>query len=150
MPGGAPAGGGGSATPIDPNFAAAATVPLFLFSQTEAPAMQKEGPIVAGNFQQGQTLESQFQVQPGKCYTVLAVGAGVQEVDLVMLALTPVPGLSPELGRDKGAGHQASLGGRGQCIKPLTATLFPMPITAKWVVTARVGAGVIAGQLFSK
>ena len=112
--------------------------------------MQKEGPIVAGNFQQGQSLESQFQVQPGKCYTVLAVGAGVQEVDIVMLAITPVPGLAPELGRDKGTGNQASLGGRGQCVKPLTATLIPMPISAKWVVTARAGAGIIAAQLFSK
>ena len=32
------------------------------------------GSALAGNFQQGQFLESQIQLQPGKCYTVVASG----------------------------------------------------------------------------
>jgi glycerol-3-phosphate dehydrogenase len=55
--------------------------------------MQKEGPTVAGNFQAGQTLESTFTFTPGKCYTLIATGAGVTDVGLEMQYVTPVPGL---------------------------------------------------------
>lgn len=80
------------AHPIDPNFAGAATVPLMAFAQQEAPGMKAEGGIFAGQFQRGEILEQQLQMMPGKCYTVLAVGAGVAEVDLTLIALAPCPG----------------------------------------------------------
>ena len=136
----------GSATPIDPNVASVATVPLTAFAAQEAPGMTREGPVVAGQFKEGQTLEQAIQILPGKCYTVLAVGAGIQEMDIQMIALTPVPGLSPTLAQDSGSGSNASLGGRGNCFK----WSAPVGIQAKFVMKATRGQGIAAGQLFVK
>ena len=142
----APSGGGSMASSIDPNLASAATVPLQAFAVNEAPGMKAEGGPFAGQFQAGQILEQQFQILPGKCYTVLAVGAGVSEVDLQLVALTPVPGMSPVLAQDSGTGTKASLGGRGNCYR----WTLPVGINAKVVVKATAGSGIIASQLYSK
>jgi hypothetical protein len=147
--GGTPPGGqqgSASATPIDPTFATAATVPLMALANTEAPGMQREGPVVAGQFQEGQSLESTFQMLPGKCYTVLAVGAGISEMDIALIALTPLPGASPVLAQDTGQGASAVLGGRGNCYK----WSLPVGINAKMVLKATRGQGVAAGQLYVK
>ncbi|MBK8259462.1 MAG: hypothetical protein IPK82_43250 [Polyangiaceae bacterium] len=144
----APQGGQstGAATPIDPTLASAATGPLFLLSQTEAPGMQKEGPVVAGNFQQGQSLEQQIQLSPGKCYTVLAVGVGISEMDVSLVLATPLPGMSPVLAQDSSTGATASLGGKGNCYK----WSAPLATPAKFVMVARAGQGIAAGQLYVK
>ncbi len=138
--------GGGSASPIDPTLASAATVPLNAMAGTEAPGMKAEGPPFAGQFQPGQVLEQQTQILPGKCYTVLAAGAGVTEVDITLVALTPIPGMSPVLAQDSGTGANASLGGRGNCYR-WTA---PVGVNAKIVLKATAGQGIVAGQLYSK
>lgn len=137
---------GGLAARIDPNFAAAATGPLMLFAQQQAPGMQREGNVAAAQFQEGQTLEEPVNLQPGKCYTVLAVGAGTQEVDITLVAVTPLPGTSPVLAQDSGSGTSASLGGRGNCFK----WSLPVGINAKYVIKATRGQGIIAAQLYSK
>ena len=144
--GGAPAAGGGSAQALDPNLAALAVGPLGLFANSEAPGMAKDGPVVAGNFQTGQTLEGTFTFQPGKCYTLVAQGAGPSAVGLEMQYVTPLPGLAPSIGRSSQAGAQASIGGKANCLRPIS----PFPAQAKFIVTAKAGAGVIAAQLFSK
>jgi hypothetical protein len=131
---------------IDPNLAALAVGPLTIFANSEAPGMAKEGPTVAGNFQTGQTLESAFSFQPGKCYTVVAVGAGITEIDIEMQYVTPIPGLNPQIGKDSQKGSQASIGGKGNCLKPLS----PIPANAKFIVRATSGAGVAAAQLYVK
>jgi hypothetical protein len=149
FPGQAPASGGasgGSAQQIDPNLAQLAVAPLTMFANSEAPGMTKEGPTVAGNFQEGQTLEGSFSFQPGRCYTVVAVGAGIQEIDIEMAYVTPIPGLSPSIGKDSQKGAQASIGGKGNCLKPLS----PIPANAKYIVRAARGAGVAAAQLYVK
>ena len=107
---------------------------------------RREGPTVAGNFQEGQTIEGAFSFQPGKCYTVVAVGAGIQEIDIEMQYVTPIPGLAPSIGKDTQKGAQASIGGKGNCLKPLS----PIPANAKFIVRAAKGAGVAAAQLYSK
>lgn len=142
----APTASGPAATPIDPNFAAIATGPLFVFAATEAPGMAKDGPLVAGNFQQGQVLETPVNLQPNKCYTVLAVGVGIQEVDITLVLTTPIPNMNPVLARDSGGGSQASLGGKGKCY----VWQVPVAAQAKYVITATKGAGVAAGQMYSK
>jgi hypothetical protein len=108
--------------------------------------MTKEGPVIAGNFQTGQTIESAFSFQPGKCYTVVAVGAGITELDIEMQYVTPIPGINPSIGKDGQRGAQASIGGKGNCLKPLS----PFPTNAKFIVRASAGAGVAAAQLYSK
>lgn len=141
-----PASGGGSAQAIDPNLAAAAAAPLQVFANTEAPGMTKEGAPVAGNFQTGQTLEGQFSFQPGKCYTVVAAGVGITELDLEMQYVTPIPGVNPSISRDSQKGAQASIGGKGNCLKPLS----PFPANAKFIVKATSGAGMAVAQLYVK
>jgi hypothetical protein len=83
---------------------------------------------------------------PGKCYTVLAVGVGVQEVDISLVAVTPIPQASGVLAQDQGSGASSSLGGRGNCFK----WSFPVGINAKYVIKATRGQGLIASQLYSK
>ena len=144
--GGAPGGSTGAATPMDPTLATVATGPLFLLAQTDAQGMNKEGAVVAGNFQNGQTLESSFQLNPGKCYTVLAVGAGITEMDVSIVLATSIPGMSSVLAQDSGSGATASLGGKGNCYK----WSAPLAAPAKWVMKARTGQGIAAGQLYSK
>ena len=142
----APAGGGGAsggtAQPMDPNLAVAASAPLMTLGNTEAPGAQKEGNAIAGNFQQGQTLEGSFTMQPGRCYTVVAASAGIQQLDISVVALTPIPGMSPQLGSATGragmAGSQAVLGSKANCIK-----LAFTPVV-------EVGAGLGAAQLYVK
>jgi hypothetical protein len=134
------------ATPIDPNLAAAATVPLQAFAASEAAGMKAEGPPFAGQFQAGQILEQPTQVLPGKCYTIVGVGAGVTELDIQLIALTPVPGMSPVLAQDNSSGANASLGGRGNCYR----WTLPVGINAKIVLKATAGSGIAAGQLYSK
>jgi hypothetical protein len=137
---------GGTAQPLDPNLAALATGPLAIYAGTEAPGMNKEGGIVAGNFQAGQTLESGFTFQPGKCYTLVAQGAGPTQIELEMQYVTPIPGLAPSIGKSSQKGSQASIGGKNNCLRPLS----PMAAQAKFIVRATAGAGVIAAQLYSK
>jgi hypothetical protein len=117
-----------------------------LFAQQQAPGMNREGNVAAANFQEGQTMEEAVNLQPGKCYTVLAVGAGVAEVDISLQLTTPVPGMNPALAQDSGSGQQAALGGGGNCYK------WPWPVAgqAKYVIKATRGAGLVAGQLYSK
>ncbi len=137
---------GGSAARIDPNAAGLATGPLMLFSQQQAPGMQREGNVAAANFQEGQSMEEAVSLQPGKCYTVLAVGAGVAEVDISLQLTTPMPGMNPALAQDSGSGQQAALGGGGNCYK----WPWPMAGQAKYVIKATRGAGLVAGQLYVK
>jgi hypothetical protein len=116
---------------------------------SDAQGMQREGNVVAGQFQEGQTLEGPFQLSAGKCYAVLAVGVGVMETDLTLVA--SVPGMNPVLAQDQGSGPKAVLGGGGNCYKlPIPAGPFPVAFPAKFVVRASKGAGVIAAQLYVK
>ncbi len=137
---------GGLAQRIDPNAAGLAVGPLMLFAQQQAPGMQREGNVAAANFSEGQTMEEPVNLQPGKCYTVLAVGAGVGEVDIALQLTTPMPGMNPALAQDSGSGQQAALGGGGNCYK----WPWPMAGQAKYVIKATRGAGIVAGQLYVK
>lgn len=144
VPGNAPSGP--AATPIDPAFAGAATFPLQAFAQTEAPGMQREGALSAANFQEGQILEQSLTLQPGKCYAVLAVGIGIQEVDITLASNLNIPGLTPVLARDTGSGSQASLGGKGNCYR----VPVPVAVPAKYIVRASKGSGLAAAAVFVK
>ncbi|HRH01031.1 MAG TPA: hypothetical protein PLR99_32530, partial [Polyangiaceae bacterium] len=149
MPGAAPAGGsGGTAQVIDPNMAQLAVGPMMMYANSEAPGMQKEGNLAAANFSTGQTLEGAFTIAPGKCYTLVAAGVGVTSIDLEMFIVTPIPGLPPgSFAKNASKGAQTSIGGKANCVK---LALSPVPVNAKWVATAKGGAGLVAVQLYSK
>jgi len=148
----APAAGGGGATggsaqQIDPNLAGLAAGPMMMYANSEAPGMAKEGNIAAANFQPGQTLEGNFTIQPGKCYTLVAAGAGISSIDLEMFLVTPIPGMQGSFAKNASKGAQTSIGGKANCVK---LALSPIPVQAKWVATAKAGAGLMAVQLYSK
>jgi hypothetical protein len=75
------------ATPVDPSLAAGAQQVLNGLAQQKAVAGSKPvGSALTGNFQQGQVLETQVQLQPNKCYTVVAAGLPpVAEVNVKFL-----------------------------------------------------------------
>src|SRR5206468_2938633 len=101
---------GGQATPLAPGAAAAATPILMGLGASEAPGMQPEGGVFAGQFQEGQTLEQPINIQAGKCYTVVAAGAGVQQLDIQLVGQL-VPMAPPVVvAASNGSGPTATLG----------------------------------------
>src|SRR5688572_9522539 len=136
------------ATAIDPSMAAAVQPVLTQLASTKAPAGAKPiGSLMAANFQQGQQLEAQVQMEPGKCYTV--VGAAlppVAELDLKLIAVTPLAGMAPVLAVDNTSGVQSVLGEKPNCFK----WAWPIAAPVKVVVTVTSGQGLAAAQLFGK
>jgi hypothetical protein len=139
---------GGPAQPLAPGAAAAATPILMGLGQSEAPGAHPDGGVFAGNFQEGQILEQPINVQAGKCYTVVAAGMGVQQLDIQLVA-QPAPMLPPTVLAQSqgGGGPTATLGGKAAgCFKN------PLPFggPAKIILKATRGAGMAAAQVFSK
>ena len=133
-----------SATPIAPAAAAIATPALTALASAETRGMSPEGGAFAGNFQQGQTLEQPFNVEPGKCYTVVGVGVGITELDIQIVGqLGP---MSQVLAQDNQQGPQAVVGSAGNCFKN------PLPVggPAKVVMTATGGTGIAVAQIYKK
>jgi hypothetical protein len=143
-----PPAAGGQAQPVDPSLAAGAQQVLNGLAQQKAVAGSKPvGSALAGNFQQGQVLETQINLQPNKCYT--AIGAGlppIGEVNVKFLAVTPIPGSAMILAQDQGTGSQAVLGEKPNCYKNPT----PIPIPVKMVLEVTSGSGIAAAQLYEK
>lgn len=121
--------------------------PLMMAEQQEVPGMQPATELVAGQFQQGQTLEQQFQMAPNRCYAALAVGAGISEMHIQFIAMQPIPGVpNPVLAEDKSSGNVGKLGTRGTCFR----WQAPFGVNAKVVYTAVAGSGIAAGRVYAK
>lgn len=136
------------ATPVDPAMAAAAT-PLLqpLANQHIEAGAQPMGAAIAGQFQQGQSLEHQIQMQPGKCYTVVAAGAPpIAELTLQLVPVMPLPGMQPVLAQDQDTGATAVIGKKPNCFK----WAFPAPAAMKLIMTVTSGQGVAAAQVYEK
>lgn len=137
------------ATPIDPSAAAAVQPILSQLAASKAPAGAKPiGSVMAANFQQGQQLEAQVQMEPGRCYTLIGAGLPptVTEVDLKLVAITPMAGMAPILAVDNTTGVQAVLGERPNCFK----WAWPISAPVKVVLSVSGGSGLAAAQLFGK
>lgn len=141
---------GPAAQPADAASAQAATQLLGPLAKQHAPAGAKPvGPAIAGQFQQGQALEGQIQMQPGKCYTVVAAGVPgtVQNVDLQLVPSMALPGL-PQMvmAQDQTAGPTAVIGNKPDCYK------WPLQLAApiKLILTVSQGQGPAAAQVYVK
>jgi hypothetical protein len=141
----------GTATPMDPSMAAMASTLIANIGMTEAPGMQKEGNVMAGSFQQGQTLESVFTMQPGKCYTVVGTGIGMTQLDLNAALVMPLPGINGTFGSGTSkasmTGLQVVMGPKDKCLK---LAFSPIAAQVKVTLTSTKGAGTAAAQIFSK
>lgn len=141
-----PAPAGGAAQPIDPTMAGMLTPVLTQVAGSEVKGMQPEGKAFAANFQPGQTLEQPFTLNPGKCYSVVGVGMGIQQMDITIVT-QPVPQLPPQvLAQSNTQGPNATLGGKGACYKNPT----PFAAPAKVVVKATQGQGMGLAQIYVK
>lgn len=110
------------------------------------PGAKPLGGVMACSFQQGQQLSKQVQMQPGKCYTVVGAGVGVTELDLQIVAVTPIPGMAPVLAQDQETGPQAVVGKNPNCYK----WALPLAGTVNVVMTAKAGTGLAAAQVYEK
>lgn len=140
------AAGGSPATPIAPAAAAVAQPLLTQLAAGEVQGMQPEGSTFAGQFQEGQVLEQQFTIQPGKCYSVVGASMGIQELDIqLVLNASPLP---PQvLAQDNSQGGTAVLGGKANgCFK----NALPVGGPGKVVVKATRGAGMAIAQIYVK
>ena len=142
------ASSGGSATPIDP-AAGAVVQPIIntLAQQHTVAGAKPVGSVLVGNFQAGQTLEGQIQLQPQKCYTVVASALPpVTELNVQLVATTIIPNVSPVLATDSDTGTQAIIGKKPNCYR----WPFPLAAPAKVILTVASGAGLAAVQVYEK
>jgi hypothetical protein len=137
--------GNRTAQQIDPNLAAGATIPLTQLQMTHAQGMQKEGPVLAGNFSEGQQLEQAVQLMPNKCYTIIGSSAGIQELDIQLVVVTPL-GQPTAVAQDQMTGANAVVGASGNCFR----WQLPVGANGKFIMTATRGGGVAAAQMYVK
>lgn len=105
------------------------------------------GPLVAGQFAQGQSLREPLTLNPGACYTVIAVAAApVTEVDLALTPAVAVPGFNPTAAKDPETGLVATIGKKPSCFK------WALPAAGSMTLTLTVpgGQGVAAAQVYEK
>ena len=138
-------GGAGSATPVDANVAGAASLILNQVGASRAPGMNREGNVIAANFQTGQTMEQVIQLQQTRCYTIVAAGPAVSGWEFTLLLVPgPIP-LNPVLNQEASSGNVGTMSGGGNCFK------WNWPnAQARMVVKVTQGSGVAAAQLYSK
>lgn len=144
QPTGTAPAGGGQATPIN---AAMATPVITAIAAGEVQGMQPEGGAFAGQFAEGQTLEQPFNINPGKCYSVVAVAlpGGIQELDAqIVVQIPPAPAFV--LAQDNATGPNATVGGKGSCFKNPS----PFGGPGKVIIRATRGAGFAGAQLYVK
>jgi hypothetical protein len=148
IPGVATTQTGPTATQLDPTAAQAATQLITPLGAQHAPGAKAVGSAIAGNFQQGQSLEAQVQMNPGKCYTVIGVGLPpVANLDISLVPALPIPGLpAATMAADNTVGSTAIVGDKPNCFR----WALPMSGMMKVVMTVSQGSGVAAAQVFEK
>lgn len=130
--------------------AAAAVSPILagLVKDNVQSGAKPVGDAVVGNFGANQTLEFPVQLQPNKCYTVIAAGLPpVSEVALQLQLTTALPGMAPVLAVDSDRGPTAVIGKKSQCYK---WTLGVIPAPGKVVVQVPGSTGLVAAQVYEK
>jgi hypothetical protein len=146
--GGGTAAAGASAQPIDAAAASVVQPVLNDLAKKHAVAGSKPlgAPMVA-SFQTGQTLEAQIQLQPQKCYTVVATALPpVTELNVQIVLATPLSNLSPVLAVDSESGTTSVVGKKPNCYK----WAMPVATAAKVVLQVAAGSGLAAAQVYEK
>jgi hypothetical protein len=114
----------------------------------EAKGMKEDGPAIGGMLQEGGELTQEFNLMPGKCYTILGQGLPpIAELDMQLSAKSLLPALPPALlAADKTSGPAASIGSGKNCYKN------PFPIAAPVILSVKAtkGSGPAGAQVYSK
>jgi hypothetical protein len=144
----------GACAPAQPIDAGLAGPGLDVLAQQHmVPGARPTGLTLAGNFQQGQCLEVPFQLDPGKCYTIVGMSlGGITNLDLelkpaVLQGLPVLPGFQlPPAASDTTAEPTAVIGPKPNCYKwPL-----PMPMPMTLVMRVSAGQGMAAARVYAK
>jgi hypothetical protein len=138
------ASGGGSAQEVDASLAEAVKPLLQQLLKTQVPAGAKPmGNLIVANFSApGQKLEKQLLLTGNKCYTVVAAGVGVAEVNLKFVPVLP---MAQPIAEDKTTGPQAVLGPSPNCYNQMIVSA-PMNL----VIEVPQGQGLVAVQAYEK
>lgn len=108
-----------------------------------APGMSPDGQVAKGNLSEGGHVGFIVNMEPTKCYAIVAYGVGVTDLDVNLLA----PPLYNFLaGQDGMAGPTAVIGASPKPMCPL----IPMTVPYKVDLHAKKGGGAVAAQLYSK
>lgn len=137
------------ASPLDLSAAQAATSLLPSLAGTKAmPGAKAVGAPIAAQFQPGQCVEVTVNMNPGKCYSVVAGGLPtVQNLDLSLVAAATLPGLPQVVAAsDNSVGPTAVLGEAPNCFK----WALPVAGTMKLIVRVSSGQGLAAAQVLEK
>lgn len=134
--------------PVAQEGAALSDGPLREACDREAAGMQLEGDLIASKLGAGQVFEQEFKLQPGRCYTLVAVGGeGVRELDASFETFGPARSKTAVLAADSSTGTTAVVGGGGTCFTWLADA---NPTAAKFVLRVRDGGGVVVSQLYAR
>ncbi len=111
----------------------------------DAPGMSAEGQPGRATLQTSEHFGMVVTLQPGRCYTIIALSPPLQisELEVKLLALP----LSIEGGRSPATDKNPAVLGRG---KQATCPASPIALPYKVDVTAKKGAGRMAVAVFSK
>jgi hypothetical protein len=111
----------------------------------DAPGMTSEGQVGRDTLPQGGHFGMLVTLQPGRCYTIVALSAPLQvsELEVRLLSLP----FNIEAGRSPSADKNPAVLGKG---KDRTCPIAPIAMPYKVDVTARKGAGRIAVAVFSR
>ncbi|MDB4942283.1 MAG: hypothetical protein JWP97_1817 [Labilithrix sp.] len=112
----------------------------------DAPGMQVEGPVNHQTVAEGGTFNALVTLQPGRCYTIIAMSAPLQVATLEMKMLAP-PLFNVEAGRSGASDKNPAVIGKG---KAATCPVLPIAVPYRVDVTARKGAGRVGVAVFSK
>jgi hypothetical protein len=108
-----------------------------------APGMSPEGHVAKGNLAEGGHVEFMTQMDPGKCYTIIAYGDGLADMDVNLLA---PPLYNIVAGQDGMVGPTAVIGATPNPLCPI----LPIPIPYKIDLHAKKGGGAVAAQVYVK
>jgi hypothetical protein len=141
--GGTTQGGGGQEVANNGMMASGGQQLLIPLQQQNAPGTQAASEALGGNLQEGQFIKTNVTLQPGKCYTGIAMASGPAEVIVELVAPAPLP---PQVGSTSPQGPIAVFGAKTQCVKnPL-----PMAAPAIFRVTSKKGSAPVFAQLYAK
>ncbi|MBX3189849.1 MAG: hypothetical protein KF819_22680 [Labilithrix sp.] len=112
----------------------------------EAPGMTAEGQPGRETLTENGHFNMMFTMQPGRCYTVIAMSAPAMVSQLEVKLLAP-PFFNVEAGRSAATDKNPAVLGRG---KAAQCPILPVAVPYKLDVTAKKGGGRIAVQVFSR
>ncbi|MFO0740896.1 MAG: hypothetical protein U0270_33675 [Labilithrix sp.] len=108
-----------------------------------APGLVPEGDVAKATLTEGSHVSFTANLEPSKCYAVVAYGSGLADLDINLL-MPPFYNLLA--GQDGMAGSAAVIGASPAFICPLIA----LPVPYKIDLFAKKGGGPIAAQVYSR